>query len=113
MQKFYDMRVNSSDDQRNRMLTSLCGFIACVGNAQEVYATPPARRWLRLYIRGCKWSVLKEDIPINSVDDNELNCDVVSGIMELLRMHTQTVTSGYECLELLEQGSASTVFCQN
>lgn len=50
-----------------------------------------------------------EDIPINSgrvliVDDNELNCDVASGIMELLGMRTQTVMSGFECLELLEKG---------
>ncbi len=50
-----------------------------------------------------------EDISINSgriliVDDNELNCDVASGIMELLGMRTQTVMSGFECLELLEKG---------
>lgn len=56
-----------------------------------------------------KEDTVKEDIPINSgriliVDDNELNCDVASGIMELLGMRTQTVMSGYECLELLEKG---------
>lgn len=54
-------------------------------------------------------STADEDIPINSgrvliVDDNELNCDVASGIMELLGMRTQTVMSGFECLELLEKG---------
>lgn len=48
-----------------------------------------------------------EDIEINSgriliVDDNELNCDVASGIMELLGMQTKTVMSGYECLHLLK-----------
>ena len=35
------LRVKSSDNQRNLMLTSLCGFIACVGNALEVYSTSP------------------------------------------------------------------------
>lgn len=54
-------------------------------------------------------NTVKEDIPINSgrvliVDDNELNCDVASGIMELLGMRTRTVMSGFECLELLEKG---------
>lgn len=50
-----------------------------------------------------------EDIEINSgriliVDDNELNCDVASGIMELLGMSTKTVMSGFECLQLLKEG---------
>lgn len=49
------------------------------------------------------------DIEINSgriliVDDNELNCDVASGIMELLGMSTKTVMSGFECLQLLKEG---------
>ena len=50
-----------------------------------------------------------DEIEINSgriliVDDNELNCDVASGIMELLGMSTKTVMSGFECLQLLEEG---------
>lgn len=54
-------------------------------------------------------NAMEEDIPINSgriliVDDNELNCDVASGIMELLGMQTTTVLSGFACLELLEKG---------
>lgn len=58
---------------------------------------------------GAEENTADEDIPINSgrvliVDDNELNCDVASGIMELLGMRTQTVMSGFECLELLEKG---------
>ena len=49
------------------------------------------------------------DVVINSgriliVDDNELNCDVASGIMELLGMTTRTVLSGFECLRLLKDG---------
>lgn len=38
------------------------------------------------------------------VDDNELNLDVASGIMELMGMTTQTAESGIKCLELLENG---------
>ena len=38
------------------------------------------------------------------VDDNELNLDVASGIMELMGMTTQTAESGIKCLELLEDG---------
>lgn len=38
------------------------------------------------------------------VDDNELNLDVASGIMELMGMTTQTAESGLKCLELLENG---------
>lgn len=50
-----------------------------------------------------------EEVAINSgrilvVDDNELNCDVASGILELLGMDTKAVLSGFECLELLENG---------
>lgn len=48
-----------------------------------------------------------DELEINSgriliVDDNELNCDVASGIMELLGMQTKTAMSGYECLQLLK-----------
>lgn len=54
-------------------------------------------------------NTVEEEIPVNSgkiliVDDNELNCDVASGIMELLGMQTTTVMSGRACLELLEKG---------
>lgn len=50
-----------------------------------------------------------EETQINSgriliVDDNELNLDVASGIMELMGMTTQTAESGIKCLELLENG---------
>lgn len=50
-----------------------------------------------------------ENVVINSghimiVDDNMLNLDVASGIMELLGMSTRTAISGNECLELLEDG---------
>lgn len=50
-----------------------------------------------------------EEAEINSghvliVDDNELNLDVASGIMELMGMTTQTAESGMQCLELLESG---------
>lgn len=50
-----------------------------------------------------------EEAQINSgriliVDDNELNLDVASGIMELMGMTTQTAESGIKCLELLENG---------
>lgn len=50
-----------------------------------------------------------KDIVINSghvliVDDNTLNLDVASGIMELMGMSTRTAISGAECLELLENG---------
>ncbi|MDE7206017.1 MAG: response regulator [Lachnospiraceae bacterium] len=50
-----------------------------------------------------------EEAEINSghvliVDDNELNLDVASGIMELMGMTTQTAESGMKCLELLESG---------
>lgn len=38
------------------------------------------------------------------VDDNELNLDVASGIMELMGMDTKTAESGAECLKLLEDG---------
>ncbi len=38
------------------------------------------------------------------VDDNELNLDVASGIMELMGMTTQTAESGIKCLELLQNG---------
>lgn len=38
------------------------------------------------------------------VDDNELNLDVASGIMDLMGMTTQTAESGIKCLELLEDG---------
>lgn len=38
------------------------------------------------------------------VDDNDLNLEVASGIMELLGMMTKTACSGTECLELLEHG---------
>lgn len=38
------------------------------------------------------------------VDDNTLNLDVASGIMELLGMSTRTAISGMECLELLANG---------
>jgi signal transduction histidine kinase/ActR/RegA family two-component response regulator len=53
--------------------------------------------------------VAENDISINKgkilvVDDNELNCDVAGGIMELLGMETKCVFSGAECLELLERG---------
>jgi CheY-like chemotaxis protein len=49
------------------------------------------------------------DIEINKgnilvVDDNELNCDVATGILELLGMQTKSVSSGTQCLELLEKG---------
>ena len=37
------------------------------------------------------------------VDDNELNCEVASGIMEMLGMETMSVTSGFQCLELLQK----------
>jgi signal transduction histidine kinase/ActR/RegA family two-component response regulator len=51
----------------------------------------------------------ESEVEINSgnilvVDDNELNCDVASGIMELLGMNTKCVNSGKQCLELLEKG---------
>lgn len=54
-------------------------------------------------------NAVSEEVPINSgriliVDDNELNCDVASGIMEMLGMVTKTASSGIECLELLEKG---------
>jgi signal transduction histidine kinase/ActR/RegA family two-component response regulator len=49
------------------------------------------------------------DIEINKgnilvVDDNELNCDVATGILELLGMQTKSVSSGMACLDLLEKG---------
>lgn len=49
------------------------------------------------------------EVVINSgnimiVDDNMLNLEVASGIMELLGMNTKTVESGIECLELLKGG---------
>ncbi len=52
-----------------------------------------------------------EETEINSghvliVDDNDLNLDVASGIMELMGMTTQTAESGMNCLELLENGEA-------
>lgn len=55
-----------------------------------------------------------EETQINSgriliVDDNELNLDVASGIMELMGMTTQTAESGIKCLELLENGEVPDV----
>lgn len=52
---------------------------------------------------------MPQEVQINSgrvliVDDNELNLDVASGIMELMGMTTQTAESGIKCLELLENG---------
>lgn len=50
------LRVKSSDNQRNLMLTSLCGFIACVGNALEVYSTSPEEAMVAIkvaYIGKC------------------------------------------------------------
>ncbi len=38
------------------------------------------------------------------VDDNDLNLEVASGIMELLGMTTKTASSGTECIELLDNG---------
>ena len=51
----------------------------------------------------------EQEAEINSgriliVDDNELNLDVASGIMELMGMTTQTAESGIKCLELLRNG---------
>lgn len=50
-----------------------------------------------------------DEVAINSgrvliVDDNQLNLDVASGIMELMGMTTKTAESGMECLEILENG---------
>lgn len=55
-----------------------------------------------------------EETQINSgriliVDDNELNLDVASGIMEFMGMTTQTAESGIQCLELLENGEVPDV----
>ena len=38
------------------------------------------------------------------VDDNLLNLEVASGIMELMGMTTRTAESGKECLEILASG---------
>lgn len=38
------------------------------------------------------------------VDDNDLNLEVASGIMELMGMVTKTAASGTECIELLDKG---------
>ena len=51
-----------------------------------------------------------EEVMINAgnvliVDDNELNLDVASGIMELMGMNTQTADSGADCLKLLADGA--------
>jgi signal transduction histidine kinase/ActR/RegA family two-component response regulator len=53
----------------------------------------------------------ESDIAINKgnilvVDDNELNCDVATGILELLGMQTKSVSSGMACLELLTKGES-------
>jgi len=50
-----------------------------------------------------------KDVAVNSgrvliVDDNLLNLEVASGIMELMGMTTRTAESGMECLEILENG---------
>lgn len=38
------------------------------------------------------------------VDDNELNCDVAQGILELLGMEVEITYSGIDCLKMLEEG---------
>ena len=54
-------------------------------------------------------STSSEEVAINSgrvliVDDNLLNLEVASGIMELMGMTTRTAESGKECLEILASG---------
>lgn len=54
-------------------------------------------------------SVLSEEAVINGghvliVDDNLLNLEVASSIMELMGMTTRTAESGMECLEILKNG---------
>lgn len=38
------------------------------------------------------------------VDDNELNCDVAQGILEILGVDADTISSGRKCLALLQAG---------
>lgn len=40
------------------------------------------------------------------VDDNELNCDVAQGILEILGIEADTISSGRKCLSLLQAGKS-------
>lgn len=55
-----------------------------------------------------------EEVQINNghvliVDDNALNLEVASGIMELMGLTTRTAESGMECLEILKSGEKTDI----